>query len=432
MDRARKYAENERLFGGGHAEAWQGRFDELCKRLRKRNRHIDVVLNYHQLLSKKTADFVCGDPPIIETEGDTDALMAALRRHRFFTLLYECMIDVSRYGNAVAKVVGDRMTIVPPGHWFPIVNRTDLKRIERHVIAFPVNNLPACRFSSGGESGGTALYAEIHDAGLVETRVYAYEPNGARDGVEAGEIGELIEARQERTGLNDFAVQPLTNVTHSGSVYGTDDYAAINSVVRAIMWRLHCAGGVMDKHSEPTMSGPSSALARDPRSGLSLFETGNYFKRDSLNDPDISYVTWNGNLDASFKEIEALLNQLYIMSEMGAAFLESHGLGGVQSAAALKLRLVSPRAKAKRVAELNDAPVRALLCLLATANGLDIDPDKLNIIWKDGIPSDPGEDAARRSLETGGKPTKSQFSAIKERGLSDAEVWAELEQMRAG
>jgi len=40
------------------------------------------------------------------------------------------------------------------------------------------------------------------------------------------------------------------------------------------------------------------------------------------------------------------------------------------------------------------------------------------------------EDANRRAVETGGKPTKSQYSAIKERGLSDAETEAELEQIR--
>ena len=424
IKRIKTYQRNEALFLTKHAEVWQESYDSLCQQLRKKNRSIGAVLNYHQLLSKKTADFVCSEPPSIETEQDTDALMRLLRKQRFFPRLYECMIDVSRYGNAVAKVADKRLSIVPPKHWFPIADPTDQKSITQHVIAVPIK--------PDEQGHPTALYVEIHTVGKNEIREYALSYEGVRDGMTRYKIGDLSSKTDaQNTSLDDFAIQPLTNVTHSGSLFGLDDYEIVNSILKTIMWRLHCADTIMDKHSEPSISGPSSALTLDERSGLYLVELGNYFKRDNKEDPDMQYVTWDGNLESNFKEIDTLLNQLYIITEMGAAFLEGSDGGSASSGTALKLRLVSPRIKAQRLVGLNDAAVRTNIRLLAKVNGFALDEDAFQLIWNDGLPDDPVEDAARRNVETAGKATKSQYSAIKERGLSDDDVEAELEQMLA-
>ena len=424
IKRIKTYQRNEALFLTKHAEVWQESYDSLCQQLRKKNRSIGAVLNYHQLLSKKTADFVCSEPPSIETEQDTDALMQALRKCRFFAQLYECMIDVSRYGNAVVKIVDKRLSVIPPRCWFPVVDPTDQKHIAQHVIAFPVN--------PDAQGNCSALHVEIHAQGSVEIRKYPLSYQGTRDGIAQYEIGTLQKkSTPQSTGLNEFAIQPLTNVTHSGSLFGLNDYEIVNSILKTIMWRLHCADTIMDKHSEPSMSGPSSALTVDERTGLYLIQAGNYFKRDNKEDPDMQYVTWDGNLESNFKEIDTLLNQLYIITEMGAAFLEGSEGGSVASGTALKLRLVSPRIKAQRLVGLNDATVRTIIHLLASVNGISLNEDSFQLIWNDGLPDDPVEDAARRSVETAGKATKSQYSAIKERGLSDDDAEAELEQMIA-
>ncbi|GHU90297.1 hypothetical protein FACS1894202_09880 [Clostridia bacterium] len=402
------YGQNENLFLSRHTEVWREAFDRAARLLRKRNRDVSTVLNYHQLLSKKTADLICGEPPKLEYEGETDKLDALLRNQRFSAKLYELMIDVSRYGNAVVKLVDNRVTVVSPRCWFPIVDSRDLKNVMSHVIAYPLSD--------------TVLYTEIHTPGNIERRRYRLERNL---------IGGLLESgKYEPTGQSNLAVQALTNVTHSGSIYGLDDYTIINSLLEKLMWRLHCADTILDKHSEPSISGPSSALTMDERTGLWLFSAGNYFKRDVAEDPTVQYITWDGNLEANFREIELLTNQLYILSEMGAAFLEGGDEGAASSGTALKLRLVSPRIKAQRLVGLNDATVRDIIAMLGTANGIAVNANDLQLIWHDGLPDDPVEDANRRNVETGGKPTKSQYAAIKERGLSDAETEAELEQIR--
>jgi len=412
--RIERYKLHEQLFLSEHLNVLKEHFHEIARKTRKKNYDVDTIINYQQLLSKKTADFVCGEPPTLETEQDTDKLDKLLERQRFDTRLYEAFIDVSRYGNAILKIVGKNITAVSPQYWFPIVDKTDLKTITQHVIAYPI--------TPDGKGKMTELYVEIHDIGKIEQRTYSFDSD-------KNEIGKLLDSKVEQTNLKDFAIQVLTNITHSGSVYGIDDYAIINSIVAKIMWRLHCIDNVLDKHSEPSLSGPSSALSYDERFQKYYLDLGKFFMRNSTDDPDTKYITWDGNLDSAYKEIDTLLTQLYTLSEMGQAFMEGGGGGNASSGTALKLRMVSPRIKAARLKSINTATVKQVISLLALVNGISIDYNSLRITWNDGLPDDEVEETNRLIAATGGKAIMSQYSALKSMGLTDEQVEAELEQM---
>ena len=77
--RMETYRQNERLFLTEHASALAGYFYDIARRTRKKRCDIDTIINYQQLISKKTADFVCGEPPVIETEEHMDELAALLK-----------------------------------------------------------------------------------------------------------------------------------------------------------------------------------------------------------------------------------------------------------------------------------------------------------------------------------------------------------------
>lgn len=412
--RIEQYKTNERLFMTEHSEVWKQVFEAIARRIKRKTSEVETIFNYHQMLSKKTADFVCGEPPTIETAQDTDALKKILDGQKWVAKLYEAIIDVSRFGNAVPKIVDKRLTAVSPKYWLPIVDQNDLKEIVQHVIAYPV--------APDAKGKMTALYVEIHDKGKITTQRYAFDADRQI-------VGKKTEPDKiEDTGLDDFAVLPLTNLTTSSSVFGIDDYAVVNSIVSKIMWRVACIDRVLDKHSEPSLSGPGSALELDPRTGMYFLNLGNYFRRNNETDPDVKYLTWDGNLDSSFKEIELLFNQLYTLSEMGQAFSEAAG-GTADSGEALKLRMVSPRIKASRIVNLNADTVKKIIVLLAGINGLAIDYDGLTLHWNDGLPQSEKEQIETLSAATGGKPVMSQYAAMKRMGLSDDEVEDELEQI---
>lgn len=397
-----EYRRNDILFHSGVPPEWSKDFSAIARRLGKKQSEIDTIFNYQQLISKKTADFVCGEPPTIETEQDTDQIIRKLENQEFFIKLYEAFIDVSRFGNAVLKFRDKTVTAVSPMYWYPVCDKSDLKTVVQHVIAYPVDS---------------NLYVEIHEKGRFLERLYGFDGNTA---------GSLIYEKEHKTGLDGFAVAVLTNVTSSSSLYGISDYSIINGIIEKLIWRFSCIDNVLDKHSEPSMSGPESAMEYDEKTGTRFLNLGKYFARSDSNSPDLRYITWDGNLESSFKECEMLFNQLYILSEMGQAFADAGG--GDSSGTALKLRLVSPRVKASRLAKLNNSRVKTIICTLCGINGISVDYDGLTLHWNDGLPVDEAEQIQNLSTAVNQR-IMSQYSALKRMGLSDKEVNAEIEQI---
>ena len=410
LPRIRRYEENERLFLTEHAEVWAEEWKKVEAQFRKCKMKVDLVLNYHQLITKKTADFVCGDFPTIESEGDTDILVELTDRLMLAPKTYEAFIDVSRYGNGIFKHVGTSISTATPKVWFPVVSEKNTKEICFNVFGWPIVN-------------ETQLYVEIHSRGSVDQRWYELDK-------EKHEIGDLIKSEVASVDPDISTVLILTNITHSSSLFGIDDYVIINSLIKHLMWRLHCVDLVLDKHAEPSMVGPESALAQDPRTGEYFVPLGNYFVQAPGENKDPKYLTWDGNLDAAYKEIDFIISQLYILSEMGQAFIDGGGQGSAESGTALKLRMVSPRIKAKRIVNLNKGAFKILLADLAKLNHIDVKYKDLSITWNDGLPVDEVEETNRLVAATGGKAIMSQYAAIKSMGKTDTEVEAELKQMQ--
>jgi hypothetical protein len=411
-ERLKKYENNSKLFETKHIEVMGPRFSEIIKRLKKKGHDVDVVLNYHQLLSKKTADFVCSIPPSIETEEDTDGLLQILKKQLFFRKLYEATIDVSRYGDAVFKIVENRVTAVNPGCWFPVCDPTDVKYVTHHVIAYGTN--------PDKDGKMTQLYVEIHFERQVETRTYSLENE---------EIGKLLKGPEITQFDSEYsAIQVIQNITTTSSLFGIDDYSIVNSLIEKVMWRLGRIDKVLDKHSEPSMQGPTTSMIRDEKTGVWYFPLGNYLGRKPEDAP-LEYVTWDGNLEASFKELDFLLNQLYALSEMGATFIDAGKGGSDSTGTALKLRMVSPRIKAQRIIGINEQAIKSTICALAEVNGVYINSDTLELTWKDGLPKDDVEETNTLVQATGG-PIMSLYAALKSKGLSDEATDAEMQQIK--
>lgn len=394
--RLKRYKKESAMFDGELEKVYGNDFARRALELRMKDANVTTMINYPQLLTKKTADFVCGEAPNIGLGDRTDEINLQLNRLNFNNVLYELMIDVSRYGNGILKLMGDRVAIVPPKHWFPVVDPMDQKSVQYHVLAYVV---------------GMEIHVEIHGKGTYEQRVYAAEKGAEHEG--GIRFGRLISSEVISTNLDDFAVQRFTNVTRSDSLYGISDYQIIDGALRELIWRIYCAQRILDKHSSPSIVGPSSMLEKDPITGMYLFKNGNFFERPNDSTPMPQYLTWDGNLGAVQWEIEWLTNQIYTLTEMGAAFLDGAGKGEVNSGRALELRMVSPILKARRLARVNTQTLARVIRIIGEANGMPINVEDVSIVWHDGLPNDKYQDAELYERATAGKPFMSQLEAIK-------------------
>lgn len=376
-ERLERYETGLKLFDSKHAEVYGANLARISKIIANFDDVIDypVILNYNRLLSLKTADLVCGEPPIIrQTDGGgtlVDEVTAGCGLH---PLLFESVIDISRFGDAVWRVYLDaatgkgKLACVYPGHWFPVVSRENHKEVVSHVIA---------RVYEEGKR--QYLVAQIHTPGKFELRRYAF-----RNGV----IGALEHSGVSPTGLPHCAVIHVPGVTTSDSLFGHDDYSHLDSILSELCVRLGQIGRVLDRHADPSLQGPRTALTQDPASGRYKLVLGNYFARDE-GSGDVSYITWDGQLDAAFRQVDMLVEQLLILSEMGAA-LAGTGVRGsfAESGAALRLRMTNPMIKARRVAmSLTGALKRALATVARLGYG-ELDERDIDITWQDGLPDD--------------------------------------------
>lgn len=475
-DRILRYVENEALFDGEHfgdvlrtrdkvysregrISVYQKCSERICQVIGNFDDVISfpVLLNYQKLMSLKMADLVCGEYPSIT--GTTSKENQALKDVRDYTdfdaRLYSTVIDISRFGDAIWRIYLDDtgrkvFTCWDPKEWYPIVSQDGTNTIIAHVLCWKLNLTE----SAEGLPPQWQLHAQIHwntsdKLGKYEYRVYEMDSTGHT-------IGKLIESKEVSTGLKRGAVFSLKAYGTTTSVYGYDDYMPIDSILAEIMTRVGQISVILDKHADPNITGPITMLSQDPQTGEYHLKTGKFFAT-SPGENEPKYMTWDGQLSAAFNQLEFLINQLYILSEMGAALLGGQdGSGTAISGTAMRFKMVNPLAKARRIANSMSLPVRQLFSELSSdaeveddiqnssnirsdGNNLPAATDsreaslvlpipfkKISIFWADGLPDDPRENVEICKLATGATKMMPLEVGIREyfgRTSEEAQQW---------
>lgn len=437
------YDTNKKLFNGEHGEIG-GIFDNNLKKLRRVIGNYDDVFdfvtlfNYHKLLSLKVADMTVGEKPILESEDNKETIELIEENTHFNVKLYQNVIDCSRYGNGVFYIYEDdgkgNFDVIQPSIWIPIVDAKNNKKIINHVIAFTSDNV---------------LNIEIHHKGYIEKRQYELNDNVninkvmtdiyGRTMIQTNNskytIGRLIALDIVNTGLKDFAIQVTSNVVTSDTLTGLDDYTDINSLICELMVRVGQVSKILDKHSSPSVNAPSSAAQQDPETGEWSLKMGNVFFRDSNDDPSMEYITWDAQLEANFKQIELLLNQLYVLSEMGATLLGGEDKGSSNaSGRALKFKMISPLAKVKRLTMFLDPVVKNVIKLLSQLGGegiSDLSKHKITIKWQDGLPADELEQADIIASRKASGTMSTKKALIQYDQMSEEQAELEIDEIMA-
>lgn len=420
-DRLTMYSNNRALFESQHSEVYA----EDLKRIERVIGNFGdvvsypVVLNFQKLITLKIADLLLGEQPEIQAK-DTKKQVAIdniIKNSDLYNIAYQVAIDVSRFGDGLfyirQKDGKGKICITQPALWFPIAQADDIKEIVYHVLAW--------------QTSENELLVRIHYTGGYEERTYE---------MAQGMILSQKTSETFRTGLDDFAIVQVSNVITSDRNTGLDDYTDVDSIIGELMVRVGQIARVLDKHASPSVSGPASALHKDETTGEWKLVMGSYFKRDSAEDPDVRYITWDGQLAANFTQIEKLTNYLYTISEMGSALFGdmTSSTGTATSGTALRRLMMSPLAKVGRIKNRFDPMLKKAIALCSQLGGngiVKLTEEDITITWKDGLPNDEKEQAEIMQIRTGGKATISQFSAIKNLDdMNDEAAEVELEMIR--
>lgn len=434
--RLRRYRENRQLFEDEHTEVYRQQFERIERVIGNFGQVISyaTIFNFQKLMTLKIADFVFGSSPHISIADDDNQklLDRILFDTDFFGKLYMSAIDVSRYGDSVFQInkAPDgrvRLDVTAPSLWFPVVNKDNIREFLYHCFCHV--------YIIDEKKKQYGLKVQIHkpsDPSVCEQHQYELigRPGGFR-------IGKELTSEEECRIETELAVCPVFRVSNtptSDRCFGIDDYSSVDSIVSELIVRVSQVSKVLDKFSSPAMTGPHSALTYNQTYSRWELKMADYYPRNNDTDPKPEMIVWDAGLDANFKQIEFLINQLYTISEMGSAVFGdlSHSTGNVASGTALRRLMMSPLAKAKRIANSYARVIKEMLSVCAAVYGAEISPTDISITWNDGLPSDPLEEANLMNVRTGGKATLSRWSAIKRYDeLSDSDVDAEIAMIDA-
>ncbi len=426
--RLERYAQNKLLFEGKHEQVYK----DWIKLLREdQQATLEMVLNWHKRLTLLFADLLLGEPPRI-TAGDQDSLeQEAVQRiidnNELINTAYEVALDVSRYGTGLFKVRYDGRAIIEgqqPAIWFPVVKSDNLKEIQAHVLAWA--------YEEDTQERGKAvtkkyLQVEIHEQGKITT---------SKHSVENGIIGPAIEQEETETGVDEFLIVPVNNILTTDRVMGLDDYSDMDSIVQELEIRIAQISRILDKHADPNMFGPDTALEQDARTGRWAFRGGGKYFPVGQGEQLPGYVTWDGQLEAAFKQIDLLMEQLYILSETTAAAFGQLKSGLAESGTALRRLMMAPLAKVNRIRVRFDPAIKDILRIaseLEVAQGMSgaVKFEEVHITWQDGLPDDDMEEAQIETTRYSAGLTSLESALQRLDGLEGEALQAEIERIKS-
>lgn len=452
-DRVARYKENKRLFKGNHWDVFRKHKQTLS---REQKNLLYVSVNFPSIIAKKSADFLFGENATYSAgKGDNskeqERLDEWVEKNDMNILNYESALSNSYRGDAFFKVRygqeygGDLPKELDPFRViieqqnaefvFPETAVGNSKKVVAYHIAVPYQT----DFSNNEK---WALDVESHYAGRIEYSSYVIRPISMN--IE-GEVlswkiqsEDISKRRTVNTGVPFPLVVHVPNYATDDDLFGIDDITEIRPVIDEINNRLSQIANILDKHADPAIAVPVGTLQEDD-DGMPVFRVGvdKVFELMGKDDIVPQYITWDGQLQNAFTELDKLVSYLLMIAEIPEVVL-GRGESGTSgsSGLAIKWRMNSLLAKVNRKRQYYNRGLKRVFTiaqLLESAVGkADYEFFTPIVKFKDGLPKDEMEMAQIASTRTGGAVTMSQKTALMyQDDLTEEQAEREIERIKA-
>lgn len=404
------YKQNEDLFDGNHTKVYTGLLRLFHENAAEHSK-IVMCLNWHRRLSTLWPDLLIGElPKVTVSEANQEAIDQLLLDTALWPEAYKALIDTSRFGTGPLKAyVAEDMPLaqaVAPSRWFPVVDASG--KVLEHLLAWQIDKTLNC---------------EIHRIGEVETRIY--------DIIDGKIASEARDIDIKETGINDFLLVPICNLTTTTNQWGIDDYTSLDPIIKRLETRLTRLGRILDAHSEPAMGVPEDAVTRNPETGEMHYDSNLRIFPMAEGQKPPQYITWDGQLSASFQEIAFLMDQLYALSETCPQAFGQSVSGTAESGTSLRLRMMAPLKKVERMRINVDPAIKKMITILAALSGIVLDPKEITITWRDGLPNDDKEQSQIEMTDVTSGITSKRAAAMRRYGWTSEQADADQQQIKA-
>lgn len=443
--RIARYRENKKLFLGEHYEV----FKHLQKIVPD---SVYLSVNLAGLICKKSADFLFGEKALFSAgktsnSPEQQALDRFIKENNLHMKLQQSATGNAFRGDSFFKIrwgqkwhghVPEKVDpfrilieMQNPSYVFPEASVGDATEIQAFHIAYP-------SVVEDTDEQKWILTVESHYPYQIHYRKFELFPLSMREKevLEWQTGSEFVSARREvETGVPFPLVVHIPNYALDDQWQGIDDLSEHKSLFDEINNRLSKIAEILDKHADPAIAVPVGVITEDEH-GNPTFIVGRDKVFEVMGKDDVipQYITWNGQLQSAFEEIDKLVEILLTNAEIPAIALGKGDSGtSGSSGLAIKFRMNSLLAKINRKRQFYDKGLKELLItaqMLEHAKlGSQVNYEVVEPIihFKDGLPHDDAEQANMMNIRTGGKPTISQKSALMRLdGLTEEQAEAEL------
>lgn len=445
--RIERYSENRQLFVGEH-------YDVFERNQKMPSDSIYISVNLAGLICKKSADFLFGESPTfsagkkddspeqakldawisenhLEMELQKSATGNAFRGDSFFKVRWG-----QKWNGQVPEKFDPFRIIIEsqnPKYVFPETMQGDATEIQSYHVAYP-------SVIDGTGDRKWVLRVETHEPNRITYRKFHMRPISTT-GIEPTEwrIDSEVksEYREVETGVPFPLVVHVPNYATDDDWAGIDDISEHKPLFDELNRRLTAVSDILDKHADPAIAVPTGVLGEDEW-GNPTFVVGRDKTFEVMGKDDVipQYITWNGQLQSAFEEIDRVTEMILTNAEIPSVAL-GKGDAGTSGASglAIKFRMNSLLSKINRKRQFYNKGLKQIFTIAQLVEDAKLGNKKgyeyfdVKIHFQDGLPNDETEDANIMNVRTGGKATLSQKSALMRiDGLTEEQ--AEIEMQR--
>ena len=424
-----------------------------------------IAVNIADIIVTKVPDLLVGEPPIFDSGiADDTPQQKAINRYveenDLVKLIHESALANGYRGDAWIKVrydyrqdfsALDALGLPRPADVemepiiehvaadcvFPITTDGNIKKFKEVVIA-------NVEWVTSKKTDIPYLNVERHLPGYIINERYKLQTyEGGVDNsygypVNLFKIVERVgETMLTETGVPTLLVHHIPYKSTDDDWQGKGTLEALETIIYAINDRLVQLDYILWKHSDPTAYGPELGTTNQARL------TGAYIPL-TAEDATPGYMTWDGQLNSAFTELETLIGLAFQIAEtpqwLFGTVLGDQNAGGTGTShtdgAAIRARFMPITSKVNRVRTHYD---RALRDALYNCQLLDIEHGGAKfkavypiINWRDSLPRNEKELAEIMQIRTGAKATLDVATAIKRLdSLDDIQAQTIIERIDA-
>lgn len=442
--RIHRYKENMQMFRGEYKDLLdQYNFNPSSSTY--------ISLNLAGIICKKSADMLLGEAVQVSAgkrdDSDEQRALDRITADNFMNITnYESALNNGIKGDSFYKVRygQEAMGQLPADIDAPKVIIENLKAETVYPESSPFNDrlittYHVCVPVFDSVKDKWMLHVESHTAGkiLYHTHELKVAENDRFGNATKWHITKQVgRALEEFTGINMPLIVHAPNIATDGWE-GQDDLSEHKSLFDEINNRLTQIAAILDKHSDPAMAIPAGLLDTD-ENGNPIFNVGREKVFEMLNKEDTvpQYITWNGQLQEAYSELDRLIDNLLMTAEIPAVAL-GKGDSGTSGATglAIKFRMSPLLSKINRKRQYYDKALKQVYMIAQQLEKVANSEHQYDTVmpvlkFSDGLPKDTMQEANIAAIRTGGKPTMSQKAAIMELdGKTEEQADAEIERI---